>query len=1170
MQQKTYIPLSALSRNLPDPDTPDGGMADMLGFRYKDGALRLIPPDREETTINLPDKIEPKAVYIHNNGTLRNIFLYTAREDRESLCWATLPATDGFAQLYTRQEEQASEPPSFTANGNIVEFTFAEGTSLFFYWDSEKQNYQPYEPLPEGAVTVEISRDEGEEYLDNCLMGMCRDRNIYPYCFKEEVNDAFANDFIFRVKRDEIPAGFRLPDNLFDANYAFLTNVDYGSCAMPRELVAETMNVRQAWIAKNKAQRDDSAQLLTGTRMALCAIRGLNGQVRAVSQLVAFDAGADNPVFMVGATTSKTSDTDLKEAVDDSELGGTGGQKITFFSETTGDYYVQSCMAPAFASKFVARVNFPHIEDFRDQITSVDIYLSKEINTAADADVDNTNARYYKDFRQPRTVKATNRVNLTPSCVMMPPLMDEKELYEEFSGKMLFYLSASFTPREIAEGVEKELRDVSEADEPVDLSFTPGSAWSRHTLSFVYNGRYHFAGIAGEAEDETGQARQEAEPTPTANRKWSGEPNPHIAIYTPDQEEYEDLGDIGALTEPKFELAAKVAAPVPVTCTKLKDLRSLFHTGWGMHEFLGTNQNNRSLCLKTIAITSSGARYLGEQAYGIGQAPSPLCSFRGEALSFTLYCRVEMESGTCFFRREVEAHNDGISPWAYALNRLTQECLRRFADSLSQPFRSLETKFYTGFATLDFCTVTTTGTAEYEEGDSMPSLFQFLTQVPPFKHVEHSLNRFETLAPFLPILTVPMRNDVAADVFQPCLGVSATGDEPDGEPWIAPIECYDTRWTRVTEEEYKAAGTTRNPTGYEPNTLLVSEEYDPYSVSSANTYTIGRGRILALSTGTGDVSAGTKYGTYPLYVFCTDGIYLLELSGNSEGPVYASVTLVSTQACIDPSSVTACAAGVAFRTATGIMYISGQVVSELSATIEGSAFLSQEQRTQLEECIAGSGMDKALNGNDTNPIQYLDKNEFLQAIASEGTTYAYNSVDNELIVKHRKLPYAYIYQFATQSWIKRLMPGNGMATDYPDVYRYELNQEDTTYTLTLYDLTTPAEGETTHTAYFVTRPIKAGDTGFKRVAKLTLRGRIRQNEDGATLLLFFASNDARSWRFIGGNRRAGSQDSDQISIPSGARPWKYYRVAFIGRISESELTRLTFTLSTGEEKLRIS
>ena len=116
------------------------------------------------------------------------------------------------------------------------------------------------------------------------------------------------------------------------------------------------------------------------------------------------------------------------------------------------------------------------------------------------------------------------------------------------------------------------------------------------------------------------------------------------------------------------------------------------------------------------------------------------------------------------------------------------------------------------------------------------------------------------------------------------------------------------------------------------NKIKVSEVNNPFFFPSKNTYTPSSGEVLALCSNTAAISQG-QFGQYPLYCFCSDGIYALMVG--SGGIAYSSASPVSRDVCSSARSVAPIDNAVIFSTSSGIMSISGSEVSKLSSKLEG-------------------------------------------------------------------------------------------------------------------------------------------------------------------------------------------------------------------------------------------
>lgn len=121
------------------------------------------------------------------------------------------------------------------------------------------------------------------------------------------------------------------------------------------------------------------------------------------------------------------------------------------------------------------------------------------------------------------------------------------------------------------------------------------------------------------------------------------------------------------------------------------------------------------------------------------------------------------------------------------------------------------------------------------------------------------------------------------------------------------------------------------PTHY-TNKIYTSEVDNPFSVTVENVNTIGSGAILAVSTATKALSQG-QFGQFPLYVFCSDGIYTMQVS---DAGTISSVHPVSRDVCNNPAAVTQLDNSIVFTTGKGMMLLQGSDVILLSEKMDGN------------------------------------------------------------------------------------------------------------------------------------------------------------------------------------------------------------------------------------------
>lgn len=115
------------------------------------------------------------------------------------------------------------------------------------------------------------------------------------------------------------------------------------------------------------------------------------------------------------------------------------------------------------------------------------------------------------------------------------------------------------------------------------------------------------------------------------------------------------------------------------------------------------------------------------------------------------------------------------------------------------------------------------------------------------------------------------------------------------------------------------------------DTIFSSEVNNPFHFSALGSYTIGTDRILGVSTAAKALSQG-QFGQFPLYAFCSDGIWALEVSGDG---TFSAKQPISRDVCKNPDSITQIDDSVIFSTDQGLKIIQGSTTALLSAGMDG-------------------------------------------------------------------------------------------------------------------------------------------------------------------------------------------------------------------------------------------
>lgn len=318
---------------------------------------------------------------------------------------------------------------------------------------------------------------------------------------------------------------------------------------------------------------------------------------------------------------------------------------------------------------------------------------------------------------------------------------------------------------------------------------------------------------------------------------------------------------------------------------------------------------------------------------------------------------------------------------------------------------------------------------------------------------------------------------------------------------------YDSAWDDSEDDAFYESSS---------NKLRVSETSNPFIFPVEKTYTLGGGDILGLAVATQPISQG-QFGLYPLYAFCSDGIWALQTGGADTS--YSVQSPVSFDVCNNPESITPVLDGIIFSTQNGLKILSGNHATKISASLDGET-TKAANNPYLENDMALAGFDTAIS----------DDILFKNYLANAGIVYNYP--EDELIIYNPSYPYSYCYGGGL--WTKRSGCIRGAVTDYPGVYLDKGESGAPRW----FNIT--RETPETLPLFFLTRPCKIGSASYKRITRSIFRSYI----DGATTsLLLLGSNDGKN--FVPVNKVVSNaiQRTD-IHLGRGIKPYKYYAFAF--------------------------
>ena len=220
------------------------------------------------------------------------------------------------------------------------------------------------------------------------------------------------------------------------------------------------------------------------------------------------------------------------------------------------------------------------------------------------------------------------------------------------------------------------------------------------------------------------------------------------------------------------------------------------------------------------------------------------------------------------------------------------------------------------------------------------------------------------------------------------------------------------------EDELNKAKNHSRRIGSESNTVKYSEYGNPFVLPPVNSIQVGNEKIVGASTSAKALSQG-QFGQFPLYVFCTDGIWALEVGSDGS---YTSVTPVSRDACNNPDSITQIDGAVVFTTGQGLKLIQGSDVMLLSDKLDGhnvneEDFFKEINGMWFFEYYGMEEFDKLVNPETRDIRDILKDCRIAYDYANQLLRIFPKRQKNEQGEINTRIPYKYyVYSFTTQEF----------------------------------------------------------------------------------------------------------------------------------------------------------
>lgn len=310
---------------------------------------------------------------------------------------------------------------------------------------------------------------------------------------------------------------------------------------------------------------------------------------------------------------------------------------------------------------------------------------------------------------------------------------------------------------------------------------------------------------------------------------------------------------------------------------------------------------------------------------------------------------------------------------------------------------------------------------------------------------------------------------------------------------------------------------------FQPNSIFTSEVNNPFAFPLLGINSIGSGEIIGITSATKALSQG-QFGQFPLYAFCTDGVWALEPAADG---TFTTKQAVSRDVCTNSASITQLDNSVAFASARGIMHLQGSqctCISDILGT-ERSFFAYDVGKNSFDVLLHEAGYNLSSNEIYILPFpKYADNCQMV-----------FDYIHQRLIVFNPSWFYSYVYSLKSNLWgmyhkqklIKRSI------NSYTDALAVIGNN--------VVDFSQP--GTDNQYILVVSNPINLDSPDFlKTIRTIAQRGFFKKNN---VQQILYGSRDLIHWHAI-------SSSTNEFLRGWRGTPYKYFRIAFTANLKRGE------------------
>ncbi len=216
---------------------------------------------------------------------------------------------------------------------------------------------------------------------------------------------------------------------------------------------------------------------------------------------------------------------------------------------------------------------------------------------------------------------------------------------------------------------------------------------------------------------------------------------------------------------------------------------------------------------------------------------------------------------------------------------------------------------------------------------------------------------------------------------------------------------------------------------YSPNVVQLTETNNALITPNKDNYSFGEtnNRVIAIRSNTGTLATSERnFGTTPLYVFCEDGIYVMQVG--SGDVAYSNVIKISNDMVINPNTLQT-TVGIVYISEAGVNMISSNGVKNISERMHGRPTVTK--KTNIEEIEKITPTRQKLIHNESGIVELVTIHDLDDAIDVTCLTPTdkdfiteikdcqmyYNVQDYEVCFVGDN--YTYVYNIRYDCWYKR-------------------------------------------------------------------------------------------------------------------------------------------------------